>query len=364
MTHRIDIPPSWRRGGLVLQGEDNGWGGFVVGDPCIVRDEENDGVWRMFLFALPPGHWQATCGGDPADPSAWRSVGPLCFTNPEILDDTMIFKPFVVLDAARPGYAARFDGLYALLLGTGHHAKVVRRAWSSSLAGPWTIEPGILIDRGSGPDFDAKHVDAASAWLFADRNEILYFYMGYPMQPQGHPVSPLGSGQGAAVEDVPSAIARSHATMHSRPLEAPALRKLGCVLRPSERRGHWASGWVGGLQLLCGSRHRWLGLVNASPCAPREDDTDLSREEPPPSLGGFAVCDEEFPVSGWHWCDAPLEWPRDVPDDARSQGEIVNFWRHHAVVLDDGRVVLFYNAGDYFHEKLFLKVAPATQPVR
>jgi hypothetical protein len=76
MTQRIDIPSNWRRSGVVLQGEDNDWGGFVVGDPCVVRDED-DGTWRMFLFALPPGHGHAICDGDPADPTAWRAVGPL-----------------------------------------------------------------------------------------------------------------------------------------------------------------------------------------------------------------------------------------------------------------------------------------------
>lgn len=35
----------------------------------------------------------------------------------------------------------------------------------------------------------------------------------------------------------------------------------------------------------------------------------------------------------------------------------MNFWRHHAVVRDDGRIALFYNSGDHFHEKLILEVA-------
>jgi len=93
------------------------------------------------------------------------------------------------------------------------------------------------------------------------------------------------------------------------------------------------------------------------PSAPRADDTDISREEPPPSLGGFAVCDEEFPVSGWRWTDSPIERTGDVPTQAQAGGEIVNFWSHHALVLEDVRIALFYNAGDYFHEKLFLKTA-------
>ncbi len=356
MPHAIDIPPRWQRRGLALRGEDYGWGGFVVGDPCVVRDEDA-GVWRMFLFALPPGHGQATCESQPDDPAAWRAAGPLEFTNPGLLPGGAAFKPFVVLDATKPGTAARFDGRYGLLLVTDADAKVVRRAWSTSLAGPWTIEAGVLIGRGEGDDFDAKHVDAVSAFVFPERGEILYFYMGYPQRAQPGRASPLGSAQGAAIECWTDARARADATLAGRDLPPATLRKLGCILPPSNEPGHWAGGWVGGLQLIPGGRHRWLGLVNASPTAPREGDDSISREEPPPSLGGFAVCDEEFPVSGWRWCDSPIEWADDVPASARAAGEVVNFWRHHAVVLDDGRVALFYNAGSYFDEKLFLRVA-------
>lgn len=357
MTPCIQIPTNWQRRGLVLGGGD-GWGSVVTGDPCVVRDDETGG-WRMFLFSLPPGHGHATCAGDPATPSAWRFEGPLPFTNVEVLRDGTAFKPFVVLDAARPGHAARLDGLYALLLVTDHDAKVVRRAWSASLAGPWTIEDGPLIGRGTGGDFDAKHVDAVSAWALPGRSDLLYFYMGYPALPQAHATSPLGSASGAAVEDAAEAAARGRATLEGRALPPPSVRKLGPVLRPSETPGHWASGWVGGLQLLPGRDHRWVALVNASPTAPRADDDSISHEEPPPSLGGFAVCDEEFPVRGWRWGDTPIEKPGDVPDAAREAGEEVNFWRHFVVLLDDGGLALFYNAGDYFREKLFLRVAAA-----
>jgi hypothetical protein len=109
--------------------------------------------------------------------------------------------------------------------------------------------------------------------------------------------------------------------------------------------------------LLPGREHRWLGLANASPTAPRADDTSLASEEPPPSLGGFAVCDEEFPTSGWRWCDEAIERIDDIPEEARAAGEIVNLWRHFALVLDDGDILLFYNAGNYFEEKLFLRLA-------
>ena len=96
----------------------------------------------------------------------------------------MVFKPFVLLDPERPGHAARIDGLYLLLLGTDIEPKVVRRAWSSSLAGPWTVEATTLLECGAEDEFDGRHVDAVSAWLFAGRGEVLYFYMGYPLRPQ------------------------------------------------------------------------------------------------------------------------------------------------------------------------------------
>ena len=353
----VSIPATWQREGLVLEGADGEWGSFVMGDPCVVRDEEA-GVWRMFLFALPPGHGQATTAGDPANPAAWSFDGPLTFTNPEALEGRMVFKPFVVLDPLRPGQAARIDGLYALLLGTDIEPKVVRRAWSPSLAGPWTVEATALLECGAEDEFDARHVDAVSAWLFAGRDEILYFYMGYPLRAQaGRSLSPLGSAQGAAVERVETAAAAARATLDGRTPPPTSVRKLGVVLPPSTVSGHWASGWVGGLQLLRGRDTRWIGLVNASPTAPRADDTSLSHEEPPPSLGGFAVCDDEFPVSGWRWCDQPIECLEDVPELARQAGEVVNFWRHHALVLEDGRLAVFYNAGDYFREKLFLRIA-------
>ena len=164
---------------------------------------------------------------------------------------------------------------------------------------------------------------------------------GYPERAQAHALSPYGSSLGIAVE----AVGTSGVVKH------------GAVLRPAERRGHWASGWVGGLQLVRGVEHRWVGIVNASPTAPDRDDTNLWREEPPPSLGGFAICDEPLPLSGWRWSDEPFEWIEDIPDQARAEGEGTNLWRHHALVFPDGRAVLFYNSGAYFEEQLYLKVS-------
>jgi hypothetical protein len=336
----VAVPTAWERRGLILARRRDGWGSMVIGDPCIVRDEEHD-LWRMFLFALPPGHGQALCEGDPLDAEAWTFAGPLDFLNPEVLPDRGAYKPFVVLDAARPGHAARIDGRYALLVVTDHRAKKVWRAWSASLAGPWTFEDRVLLDTGSAGEFDEKHVDAVSAYHFAERGEILYFYMGYPREAQLRAVSPYGSAQGLAVETVGSGVAT----------------KQGVLLEPEQTPGHWASGWVGGLQIFRGSPHRWIGLANASPTAPVPGDESLTGEEPAPSLGGFAFCDEEIPARGWHWCAQPIEWLEDIPAAAIAAGESTNLWRHHALVLEDGRLAVFYNAGPYFEEQLFARIS-------
>jgi hypothetical protein len=203
------------------------------------------------------------------------------------------------------------------------------------------VEEGVLINTGADANFDAKHIDAVSACYFAERNEILYFYMGYPSMPQDRLISRYGSAQAVAVQ----AIGESHP------------RKLGIILPPCQEAGHWASGWVGGLQLLPGNTHRWIAIVNASPTAPRVEDGAVSREEPPPSLGGFAYCDEERPVRGWHWCPQPIEWIEDIPPAALAHGEGVNLWRQHLLCLPGGKMALFYNSGAYGKEQLYMKIS-------
>jgi hypothetical protein len=246
------------------------------------------------------------------------------------------------MDAHHPNRPAKVDGQYCLVTVShldGH--KLVQQAWAERLCGPWTLVDAPLIGLGAHGEFDAKHADAVSGFFFPERSEILYFYMGYPEVGQQHPVSPLGSAQGAAVQRVGDSQAQ----------------KVGVVLAPSEAPGHWASGWVGGLQLLPGKEHRWIGLLNASPTAPSASDTAVHREEPPPSLGGFAFCDEEFPISGWTWCPDPIERIADIPQEAVTAGEGVNLWRHHILVTAE-HLALFYNSGPYGSEQLYEKRGP------
>lgn len=354
MPQLFTSPLSWRHQGRVLersphQGQ---FGSFVVGDPCIVWDETlgTRGGWRMFLFADPPGHGQAiSYNMHPISAGDWELAGPLSFTNPEAIlggPEGYTHKPFVVMDPQRPNQAACVNGRYYLLtVSFPRDHKVVQRAWSTQLSGPWTIEPEVLISPEDESAFDGKHIDAISGYYFADREEFVYFYMGYPQHAQDRRISPFGSAQGVATQRVG---------------EARATRR-GVILAPSEREGHWSSGYVGGLQLLpgssIGSPHRWIGLLNASPTAPDPADTAISREEPPPSLGGFAYCDEEWPVQGWQWADEPIEWIADIPAEAVAEGEGVNQWRHHLLVLPDGQLALFYNSGSYGQEQLYLKLA-------
>ena len=133
------------------------------------------------------------------------------------------------------------------------------------------------------------------------------------------------------------------------------VRKLGIVLPPCQERGHWASGWVGGLQLLPGREHRWEAVVNASPTVPEPGDPSVAREEPAPSLGGFAFCDEEWPIRGWRFSPEPIEWIEQIPPEAVRDGEGTNLWRQHILLLPDGRYALYYNSGYYGREQPYMK---------
>lgn len=337
----FDLPTSWTRLGLQLPRNPSGFGHEVVGDPALVWDEDLPG-WRMFLFCHPPGHGQAVCRTTDREtiPTTWDKPAPLGFANPGDLLGGRTHKPVVVVDSMDPNRAARIAGRFCLLTVSyrGAH-KVVQRAWAEQLAGPWTVEAGAFIDLGAADEFDGKHIDAVNGVWFAERGELLISYMGYPLQAQPRVLSPWGSAQAMAVASG----------------TGPA-RKLGQVLPPCPIAGHWASGWVGGLQLIPGKTHRWLALINASPTAPRPEDGAISREEPPPSLGGFAVCDEEWPVHGWRWCDQPIIHIADLEPAARAEGEGVNCWRHHLLVTKAGAAV-YYNSGSYGCEQLYARMA-------
>lgn len=345
----FDVPASWSRLGLILARQDiAAGGGHVVGDPCIVWDEglPGGGAWRMFLFADPPGHGQAVSrSGHEVGPGDWTYQGPLRFTNPEALTDGTTHKPYIVQDPYQPNHAARIDGRYCLV-SVGHTAgwkhKYIHQAFSERLAGPWTWNPAPLIPVGGPEEFDGKHTDAVTGYYFAERRQVVYFYMGYPRVGQGRGVSPFGNAQGVAIQDVGELRAR----------------KMGEMLAPCQMPGHWASGWIGGLQIFPGRSHRWLALLNASPTAPRPGIQEVWTEEPAPSLGGFAWCDEELPIQNWHFFPEPIERIENIPAEAQAGGESTNLWRHHLLLLpQEGRAIIYYNSGYYGQEQLYAKEA-------
>lgn len=334
------IPASWTRQGLVLARQKlaNGYG--VSGDPCIVWDDAIKG-WRMVFFYDPPGNAQAIClSNDHFALGQWKIEGALPVTNPQAVGP--FHKPFFVMDPDHPNHAARIDGRYCLLVVNfkdGH--KQIQRAWSDHLAGPWTFEPYSIIPPGAEQDFDSKHTDAVTGYYFSNRKEFLYFYMGYPSKAQPRQISPFGSAQAVATQK----------------LGAKMATKLGVILEPCQETGHWASGWIGGLQLLPGTKHRWVAILNASPTAPEPGNKAVWHEEPPPSLAGFAWCDEEWPVRGWHFAPDPIEWVKDIPTAALDDGEGFNLWRQFIHIMPDGRAALFYNSGYYGREQLYLKMS-------
>jgi hypothetical protein len=325
-----------RRGRLIGFGAERG--SAINGDPCVVWDDD-EAAWRMVYFALPPGHAQALNRGDPAAASDWEDAGPLVFTNAESLPDGIAFKPFIVLEPAGGNRAARIDGRYCLLVVTGFDRRAVRRAWAPRLAGPWTLEVEPILAPGDAGAYDGKHVEAPSAYWLADAGEMLVFYMATPAAPQSRAVSPLGSCQAAA------RVGRGESRA----------RRLGPILVPDARPGHWAAGWVGGLQLVERRGAGWLALVNAGSTPPRAGDTAITRDEPPPSVGGFAFTDDPDPTRGWRFAAEPIERVEEIPAAAIAGGEGTNLWRHHWLACPDGRRLILYNSGPYAAEQLFAK---------
>ena len=313
-------------------------GAVITGDPVVVRDEDAGG-WRMFAFCLPPGHGEALCRGDPARPGDWEPLGPLAFTNLEVAPDGIVLKPFPILDPRTPNRAARIGGQFALVVVSGVARRALQRAWSPSLAGPWTLEPDPVLTAGGDAEVDAAHVEAPSAYWWPD-GTVRYFYMATPSRAQPRPYSPLGSVQATAVQGPGDRCAR----------------KLGVVIEPPAVPGHWAAGWIGGMQLVRRHGNGWLALLNAGPHPPREDDAAISRDEPPPSLGGFAWTADPEAIGGWQLAAAPIERIEEIPPEAMARGEHTNLWRHHLLALPDGRRLLFYNAGPYAQERLFAKL--------
>jgi hypothetical protein len=339
-----DRSPEWIRDGLVLARGAFGAGNEVVGDPCVVWDEDEE-AWRMFLFFDPPGHASSLARTVDPEVDDWLIPEPLTFTDDAPIAGRLAHKPFIVLDPHRPNRAARVGGLYWLLLVTfdgPNRSKQVRRASSTRLGGPWRVDESVTIPAGGPRDFDGLHADAVTGYWFEAEQEFVYFYMGYPAEPQPYAHSPYASSVGVATQRRGD----------------PAATKRGIALAPSDQIDHWASGWLGGLQLLPGIESRWIAVLNASPTPPDRDGTRHS-QEPAPSLGGFARSDSLIGLDGWKLDERPIEWIDDIPSNALAAGEGTNLWRQHIHLVGD-HVRLYYNSGAYGQEQLYRKSATAS----
>jgi hypothetical protein len=333
----------WRHLGpaVLARGRAGSFDCGVVGDPCIVWDTEIAN-WRMFYFAAGDQFSSVATGVAVArspkhvDAGDWVRTGRLPIEGPHA---ALCHKFWVLMDPHTPGQAACVGDEYVgFFTSLDNGAKVICRARARSLSGPWHSDAAPVIANGSQTAFDGRGADAVTAYWFADRGRILLFYMAYPAEPQSdQPLSPLGPCQAVALLD----------PMHSE------AEKLGPILRPGTVARHWCSGWIGGLQLLPTADPQWVALLNGSATPVYE-----GHGEPDPSVGGWARCDEAFPISGWKFDlkQSPIELPSQLSTAAKQHGESTNLWRHHLLVLPDERARIYYNSGTYGAEQLYARV--------
>jgi hypothetical protein len=244
------------------------------------------------------------------------------------------------MDPFNPNRAVRVDGKYNLffvsVIGLN---KVIQRAFSVSLYGPWEVQKEPVLCPDSVDGCDSYHTDTVSAYWFPKEETILLFYKGCPQYAQAdQKTSPFGSCLCAAV-------------MKNGDVKAV---KKGRLLSPDTDPSHWASGWMSGIQLVPRSGGGWLGLTTASPTPPEDLYNQLYNREPNPSLGGWAWTSREFPLSGWEADSRPIKWINELTGEEIAFGERVHLFRHHLLMLDSENCYLYYNSGPYGDEQMFV----------
>lgn len=347
-----EAPYDWERLGLVMpRGEQGSFDSSVTGDPCIVWDEDR-GTYHMFYFAQRhEGDQEVNDNGHAVSKSPtevgkddWEKLGKVEYTNPEALTGET-HKPWILMDAYSPNKAVKIDGkyrYYTVSFKNGRNgdggSKIVQQAVSDSLDGPWELQEEPVIDVGAEDEFDGYHVDAVSAFWFEEQQTIIFYYKAYAKTALSEvPYSPYCSSSGVAIMG---------------PNDTKA-KKLGCIMRPSSKEGHWTHGWKGAMQILPAKDGGWWALTSASPSAPASVEEEPEMREPAPSLGGWCYTSEPWPISGWTIAEQPIEWIEDIPQEAIDAGEGVNLWRHHILALPSGELYMYYNTGSYGQEQLF-----------
>lgn len=350
------IPFEWNRlGKIIPRGGEEDFDSDVTGDPCIVWDEERS-CYHMFYFAQHKeygveinrnGH---AVVDNPIEENihSWKKLGPVRFSENGKEMDINTHKPWILMDAYVPNKAVKWNGHYWIFTATiKDGVKFIQAAYSDSLDGPWEIDPSLDILPGKENAPDGYHAEVPTAFFFKKEKKILVFYMGYPLERQEYAKSPYGSSSMLAVIDT----------------ETKKIEKRGVILPPSSDPSNWSSGYIGGFQIFPATKG-WFALLNASPTSPCEVEKNKEMREPAPSLGGFAYTEESFPDKGWKVFPSPLEYIEDIPFDAKQNGEDVNMWRHHLLVLSEkDKAVLLYNSGNYGNEQMFGKIAELNKEI-
>ena len=337
---------------ILTRSEGKGYDSRVVGDPCIIWDQEIEN-WRMFYFAggyTDQGDRRVGTGmalsksPELIGPGDWKKIGPVEIENEEgFMNPFGWHKWWVVMDGTRNNHAALIKGKYWAVFtctvktdpdkGGNKHIQV---ASSPSLSGPWYVNPVPVLS----PDedwFDGRHCDTPTAYYFEDKNEVAIFYKAYPKFEQDEqPGSRFGSGTVLA-------------TWHP---DREKAKKIKIIQRPGQMKA-WNQGWMSTPQIFYDEKNKnWYGLINGSPTAPEDD----SHREPAPSLGGWVLCNPGKWLDG-EWgpdsLNSPFLYPQDLTREQLEAGLGVNFWRHHLMVTPDGKKRIFFNSGPYGKEQMY-----------
>ena len=318
----------------------------VVGDPCIVWDEDVN-TWRMFYFArgqvsgidrtASNTAMALSRSAEQIGPTDWQKIGPVFVANPQDIRFIVSWhKWFVIMDARRNNHAARIDGKYwSMFVSYVNNRKVIQVASSAKLAGPWEVRRDpILTNDPKG--LDGRSCDTATGFWLEDERRVAIFYKAYPSVPRPEqPGSPFGSSTVLAYWHPEDAVAQKRAPL----------------LQPG-REQNWAHGWIGGVQLLYHApQDRWYGLMNGSPTPPE----DKSNREPAPCMGGWITCDSQDLSKGWKvdTKHSPLLHPDRLTEAELAGGAGVNLWRHHLLSTPGGQARIFTNSGAYGTEQMY-----------
>jgi hypothetical protein len=329
---------------ILSRGPEGSFDFRVVGDPCIVWDEEIN-TWRMFYFAS--GSNGSTTGiavsksAEDIGPGDWEKLGEIEYTNPEArLHPRHAHKFWVVMDPYKPNRASKIDGKYWGIFTVSTPNKHLQVASADKLSGPWTIREKPILS----PDenfFDGRHCDTPSAYWFEDKNYVAIFYKGYPKNSQrlSQPGSPYGSGTILAYWHPNDEVAE----------------KVTVLMRPGQTDA-WNQGWFSTPMIFYDEKNEyWYALINGSPTPPEDD----SHREPAPCLGGWVICKGDWIDTGWQpdTDNSPFMHVDDLSEAERNAGLGVNFWRHHLLVTPKGQVRIFFNSGPYGKEQMYSFVA-------